>query len=372
MNIVDLVTSQLGGDVLSKLSGQIGASESQTKTAVGAAVPAILGSLGKLAGTPAGAKQISTAMQGLDLGMLGNLASAFSGSGAAKTSDLGGQLIGSLLGGGGSSALVNALGTLVGLKPGMIKTLLGFLAPVVLGSIAKQFKGTPDPAKLTQFFAEQQSNISSALPKGFSLGDFASEGVKSVQKQVAAQSSGLPSWLPWLAVAVLAGAVGYYLLGRPAPPVDRGPLAGGANPTLPGGAGPAEMEPAAPADPALPSLPEIKLPEGAADLLAALPVGKDLTSLFGNLKTTLEGVTDVASAQEALPALEGLGPTLESITTAAGALPAEQKGSMVKLISEQMGPIMKIVETVMAIPGVKDILGPVVTPMIEALGKLGA
>ncbi len=383
MNIVDLITSQLGGDVLSKLSGQIGATESQTKSAVGAAVPALLGTLAKLAGTPSGAKQITSAMDGLDLGMLGNLASAFTGGGASKTSDLGGKLLGSLLGGGGTSSLVSALASLVGLNSGVTKMLLSFLAPVVLGNIAKQFKGAPDASALTRFFSDQQSNITGALPKGFSLGDFASEGAKAVQKHAhshsaPAQSSGLPSWLPLAALAALLGALGYFLFLRPSKEVDRGPLAGGANPTLPAGGAPAGMEPAAPVTPeapaevAAPVLPEVKLPEAAADLLASLPIGKDLGGLFGDLTKTLSGVTDEATAKEALPTLEGFGPSLEAITKAASALTAEQKGSVGKMVTEQMGPLQKIIDTVMAIPGVKDILGPVVVPMIEAIGKLGA
>lgn len=383
MNIVDLITSQLGGDVLSKLSGQIGATESQTKSAVGAAVPALLGTLAKLAGTPSGAKQITSAMDGLDLGMLGNLASAFTGGGASKTSDLGGKLLGSLLGGGGTSSLVSALASLVGLNSGVTKMLLSFLAPVVLGNIAKQFKGAPDASALTRFFSDQQSNITGALPKGFSLGDFASEGAKAVQKHAhshsaPAQSSGLPSWLPLAALAALLGALGYFLFLRPSKEVDRGPLAGGANPTLPAGGAPAGMEPAAPVTPeapaevAAPVLPEVKLPEAAADLLASLPIGKDLGGLFGDLTKTLSGVTDEATAKEALPTLEGFGPSLEAITKAASALTAEQKGSVGKMVTEQMGPLQKIIDTVMALPGVKDILGPVVVPMIEAIGKLGA
>lgn len=383
MNIVDLITSQLGGDVLSKLSGQIGATESQTKSAVGAAVPALLGTLAKLAGTPSGAKQITSAMDGLDLGMLGNLASAFTGGGASKTSDLGGKLLGSLLGGGGTSSLVSALASLVGLNSGVTKMLLSFLAPVVLGNIAKQFKGAPDASALTRFFSDQQSNITGALPKGFSLGDFASEGAKAVQKHAhshsaPAQSSGLPSWLPLAALAALLGALGYFLFLRPSKEVDRGPLAGGANPTLPAGGAPAGMEPAAPVTPeapaevAAPVVPEVKLPEAAADLLASLPIGKDLGGLFGDLTKTLSGVTDEATAKEALPTLEGFGPSLEAITKAASALTAEQKGSVGKMVTEQMGPLQKIIDTVMAIPGVKDILGPVVVPMIEAIGKLGA
>jgi hypothetical protein len=30
-----------------------------------------------------------------------------------------------------------------------------------------------------------------------------------------------------------------------------------------------------------------------------------------------------------------------------------------------------VIDTVLAIPGVRDVLGPVVTPMIETLSKLG-
>jgi hypothetical protein len=32
--------------------------------------------------------------------------------------------------------------------------------------------------------------------------------------------------------------------------------------------------------------------------------------------------------------------------------------------------LQKVINTVMAIPGVKDVLGPVVTPMVEAFTKL--
>jgi hypothetical protein len=35
-----------------------------------------------------------------------------------------------------------------------------------------------------------------------------------------------------------------------------------------------------------------------------------------------------------------------------------------------MGLLQKVIDTAMAIPGVKDLLGPVVTPMIETIGKL--
>jgi hypothetical protein len=40
------------------------------------------------------------------------------------------------------------------------------------------------------------------------------------------------------------------------------------------------------------------------------------------------------------------------------------------VIADKLGLLGKIVQTVMALPGVKDLLGPVVTPMIETLTKM--
>jgi hypothetical protein len=43
----------------------------------------------------------------------------------------------------------------------------------------------------------------------------------------------------------------------------------------------------------------------------------------------------------------------------------------VELVTNNMGTLQTVIDTVMAIPGVKEILGPTVTPMIETLSKLG-
>ncbi len=41
-------------------------------------------------------------------------------------------------------------------------------------------------------------------------------------------------------------------------------------------------------------------------------------------------------------------------------------------MGKNLGLLQKVIDTVMAIPGVKDVLGKVVTPMVEALGKLAS
>ena len=128
MNIVDLVSSQLTGDVLGKLGGLIGANESQTRTASNAAVPALLSALAGLASTNNGADKLASAMGGLDLKTLGNLAGLLGGGQASSLGSTGGNLLGSVLGSNGLSSIVGTLATFAGMQPGIMKTLLTYLA----------------------------------------------------------------------------------------------------------------------------------------------------------------------------------------------------------------------------------------------------
>ena len=106
MNLVDLVKDQLTSQVLGSLGSLIGASESDTRSATNAAVPALLGGLSKLASSQGGASQIASALGGLDLGALGNLAGLLGGSNASRLGDQGGSLLGSLFGTSATSKMV--------------------------------------------------------------------------------------------------------------------------------------------------------------------------------------------------------------------------------------------------------------------------
>ena len=91
MNLVDLVTSQLTGDVLGKLAGLTGTNEAQTRSATSAAVPALLSAFGKMASTNSGASTLANSLGGLDLKTLGNLAGLLGGSQASGLGSIGGS-----------------------------------------------------------------------------------------------------------------------------------------------------------------------------------------------------------------------------------------------------------------------------------------
>ena len=378
MNLVDLIAGQLSsGDVLGKLGGLIGANEAQTKTATSAAVPALLNVFSKLASTNSGADQLAKAMGGLDLGMLGNLAGALGGSQASGIGSLGGNLLGSLLGGGNNlSSLVGALASFAGMQPGIMKTLLTYLAPMVLGMVAKQFTGRPDAAGISRLFSEQSANIRGAMPKGFSLPDLVLGAVSGGRPSEPArgghahshgeEKAGMPGWLlPLLVLGALG--LGYYLWNE--------------NQKKKAGEGAvAVREDVVKNGPVVVDRTEVieKAGKGLIDTVTEtiaidpkfLEAGKVAGSLFTGLTKALGGVTDEASAKAALPELEKFGPMLATLEEETGRLPADEKPAFAKVIADNLGLLGKIVERVMAIEGVRDVLGPVVTPMIETLTKL--
>lgn len=381
MNLVELITSQLSGDVLGKLGGLVGASEQQAKSASNAAVPALLQIFGKLASSQKGADQLAGAMGGLDLSMLGNLAGYLAGGNASGLGKVGGDLLGSLLGGGNLTKLVGTIASFVGSQPDLMKKLLGYLAPIVLGMVAKQLGGHPNASSISRLFSEQAGNISGALPRGLSLGDVgsllpSSSGSAHGGGSHEPASSGMGWLLPLLGLGALG--LGYYLWSQPK--VVQPEKAKVVQP---------EKEKAAVVvtetkdGPITDRVTEVIEKKGNTivdtvqevitidpKFLEAVKMGKSATDLFGGLTAVLKGVTDEATAKAALPKLEEFTPILEQLTTEAGKLPAEEKSAFGEFVGKNLGLLQKVIDTVMALPGVKDVLGKVVTPMVEALTKL--
>jgi hypothetical protein len=370
MNIVDLISSQLSGDVLGKLGGLVGGSQQQTSSATQAAVPALLEVFGKLASSRSGADKLANAMGGLDLSMLGNLAGLLGGGNASSLGNIGGSLLSSLLGGGNLTKLIGTLASFVGSQPELMKKLLPYLAPIVLGMVAKQFTGRPDASGVSRLFSEQASNISAAIPKGLSLADFGSVSPSPSSSQGHGHShqpaeAGLPGWLlPLLALAAIG--VGAYLWNQNR--MKQEPREG------------VVVVSEAKDGPLTLDRTEVIEEQGNTivdtvqevltidpKFVEAIRVGKNATELFGGLTSVLKGVTNEETARAVVPELEKLAPMLGSLETEVGNLPAEEKPAFSEFIGKNLGMLQKVIDTVMALPGVKDVLGPVVAPMIETL-----
>lgn len=372
MNIVDLVKDQLTSQVLGSLGSLIGADESQTRSATSAAVPAILGGLAKLASSQAGASQIASSLGGLDLGALGNLAGMLGGSNASRMADQGGSLLSSLFGTSATGKMVETLAGFLGMKPGVARSLLAYLAPIVLGMIAKQFTGVrADASGLQRLFADQAGNIKNALPAGLSLGDFGAvsgSGSSTPTPGHQPAGGGFPAWIPLVLLPLLAlGA--WYLMNRDKMEKQED---GGVMIEEIRREGPITIDRTEVIEREGKKLIDTVTETISIDpkFVEAARLAVNTTDLFGGLAKILGGVTSEETAKAAIPELEKLAPVLTGVQSEAEKLEGENKTAFAEFVTKNLGVLQKVIDTAMAIPGVKELLGPVVTPMIESIGKL--
>ena len=356
MNLVDMIKDQLTGAVLNKLSASIGESEEKTKAAASVAIPSLLSALSSLASNSQGAETLINSLRHFDDDSLNRLKTDLTQDDAGKVRDRGGDILGSLLG-GNLPALINVLSKFSGIGADALKSLLSYLAPLILSMIAAQMKGkNMTPAGLGGFFDDQKSNIQAALPAGFSLAS-----TPAPQASPSAAASGMPGWLLPLAALVLLGIAAWYFLGsqpdiQPGgmePPVVTDPAAV-PDPTPTTIPAPTPAEPKAPVDPNAP-------------IPTADEVTKSLDEVFTTATQTLTSVKDAETAEAAVPKLEGLTAKIDSIKALWERLPAFPKATVTKATSERLSNFKTLVGKTLELPGVGDKLKPVLDALVAKL-----
>ncbi len=204
----------MGGGTLGAISSFLGESESATKSGLGAALPAILGSVINKGSTTEGASSLLNMIKNdnHDGGILDNLSGLLGGGGSAVTSLLGGgsnlltTLLGDKIGG-----IANLIGSLSGLKSGSVSSLLSMAAPLVMGAIGKQATSQGlNASGLMSMLGGQSDFVKAALPTGMgsllgfaNMGDTARQTYTQAAKTVENVEQKSGSMLPWL----LGGAV---------------------------------------------------------------------------------------------------------------------------------------------------------------------
>lgn len=132
-SLTDELFSHLQGQPLAQMSRKLGLPESQTASAISAALPLLLGALGRNASQPQGADALFGALRKdhaeLDMGSV--LGSVLGGGGQ------GGQILGHIFGVREQSA-AQGLGTATGVGGDRADMLLKLLARVVLAYLAKR------------------------------------------------------------------------------------------------------------------------------------------------------------------------------------------------------------------------------------------
>ncbi|KAF1018882.1 MAG: hypothetical protein GAK30_03445 [Paracidovorax wautersii] len=136
-SLTDQLLSHLQGAPLQQIAQQIGATPEQTSSAVGSALPVLLGALGRNAAQPQGAEALFGALQrdhaGQDLGSV--LGSVLGGGGQGGGASILGNIFGS---GAASDRAQEGVGAATGLGSGQAGQLLALLAPIVLSFLANR------------------------------------------------------------------------------------------------------------------------------------------------------------------------------------------------------------------------------------------
>lgn len=159
------------GQGLQQVSQQLGIDPNQASTAVSAALPLLMGAMGRNAQQPQGAQALLGALQrdhapasggGFDLG--GLLGSVLGGGGGGGGAGAGAGNAAGILGhvfGGNSDRAAQGLSQATGLDSGKTSQLLAILAPIVMSFLAQRFANGGNPAQLSQALGQEAQAASS-------------------------------------------------------------------------------------------------------------------------------------------------------------------------------------------------------------------
>jgi hypothetical protein len=362
-NLVSLVMQFLTPEIIGRVATALGVDRSLLQSAIGAAVPGLLAGFGGTAIQPGGAQKLVEAAK-QETSTLGKFADMLGGGIQSNFIERGSQLLTSLLGARDQSALSSAIGQFAGLGQGKSSSLLGLLAPIVMGTVAQQQgAGGLNASSIASLFASQKDNIAAALPAHFGkllggtdllnslggAGRFAvSAGTQATRATTAAASAAgnvgqragaaaatSYNWLYWFIPIVAIAALLVWFLTKPAEQLAQ---------------------------------------QGATVaqnlMVGGVDVSKQVTDSIANLRSALGGVTDTASAEAALPKLRDITTQIDQVDELVGRMTPEQKKLLAGLVNPLTPTLNQLFDKVLAIPGVSEVLKPTIDLLKAKLALL--
>lgn len=352
-NIMDLVKDQLSDQVMGQLGTVLGGTATQNDSAISSAIPGLLTGLTKLGASDKGADSLFSAINDQDDSILDNLGDMLSGSNQSSMMEMGTKALGGLLGGGGLGSLISAVSGFSGASKSGTGSLMGLLAPILFGIVKRKLLGGGSSGfnvgSLMNMFNGQKDNVAAAMPAGFSdalkLTDFdkigsniedrveaAADNVVHNTREVASEGKSFISRILPIAILVGAALLAYNLLFKGSTTENTGTTSS------------SQME-----------------------SMDADGIGKELTSTLGTLTSTFGSITDVDSAKAAIPNLTSATDQLGNLAGMMDKLPEAARGPVKQIVSSGLPQIQGIIEKLSAIPGVGEIIKPVVESLSAKL-----
>jgi hypothetical protein len=331
LNLIDSIKRGIGDEFVDKMSSLLGESPDRTRSGIHASVPGILSGFRQAASTPDGAQRLSSQIDGADEGALSNMSKIF-GAGGSSAIERGSGILSSLLGGTGLSDLTSKVGLSSGLSGRSVTTLLGALAPMILG-ILKREKNTRglDFAGLTRLLSGQPAEtVRNVADETYAAPRVTDREVRTETYAAPERKRSLSWVLPLLILAGLIGLIWHYA-----------------------------------SRPSTSSLPETAVHAGAGPEVDQVrsQLGEAQQSALGILRS----IQDPTSAQAAVPKLKELNARLDDTREIFNKLPADSKNTISSSIPGLMSQLKPEIERVLKIPGATAWVGPELDSMISKM-----
>lgn len=399
MNILPLVMQYFGPVIMNKIAGSLGINSTLAQRAIALAAPAILAGLIGKATQPGGAKILSDIIAKQDPSLLGKLGEMIGTGKQAGVVEQGTSALGSLLGNSQLGSLAGALSKQVGLGAGASNTLLGLMAPAVLGTLGKEQRSAGlDAAGLANMLMGQKQAIADAIPADFAkllagtglldavqsktgepvirpaVSQPANGGARPVTTAAAtstmaakpAMATGKPAaampigmehhhhfnWMPWIVGIAAASTLWWLVFG------ERAMRAHETATSIPAVVAPSTT---------------LATTRPLPDILAKTDIGKLLASTIEDTRGAVSGIRDGTSAQAALPRIQQVATQLDTINGMAAKAPPDIRRAVASYLAPQTGMLKTVIGNAMALAGVSAVLKPTLDQVVskfDALAKI--
>jgi len=368
-NLVSIAMQYITPEMIGRIASALGIDRRLVSQAVSAAVPALIGSFAGVASKPGGAATIDAAVRDQGPGVLDNISSMLEQSSPNDLIQAGSNTLNTVLGASSLSSLAGAIGKFSGVSQSTSTSLLGMLAPAVLGVLGKQKqqKGL-DASGMARLLGEQKQHVADAMPaglrnylKGVDIPGMPASAAQprekvthaAFSKHAPAEKRSSPSLLTWLLPIAAVAAAAWWFLGDRGATVSEGPVE--------------EVvveERATTANQAEVATGPVRLVVGQVDL------SREWDRTLSEIRGTLEGVTDVETARTALPKLQSAASELERLAQLSEELPPAGRTALARLVDQARPRLEQLYEKVLAIPGVAEVAQPRIEVVRSQLNNL--
>jgi peptidoglycan hydrolase-like protein with peptidoglycan-binding domain len=349
-NLTSVVMQFLTPEVVGQIASFLGLDKTATQKAAAGTVPALLAGLSDLVATPAGTGQLSKLLSQQQVGSPTDLLRNVGAQGFAES---GSSMLSGLFGGRTMDTMAQAVGKFTGTGESGGKLLLSVLGPIVLGALGQHQRSAGlDADGVASLLRSQKDQIVAAIPSGLAdqLGAAGLidkiAGAPGRISTAAANSALLNRAAHWLGALIVLGGLAWYATERPGQQTVA---------ELPN----TMQSPARTVGVAPPDL-----------TVDGVNLAGQINSSVNTLKSALPGITDVATAQAALPKINEAVAQLNDISARAAKLSPEGRSALAKLIIVVRPSINQMCDKVIAIPDVGAVAKPAIDDLQARLDAL--